>query len=86
MTNKRIKNLIDQQLDMPQHKVHYALMTGLLQGAYDGLTRYGIELNDETFQLFFDAVGEKLSGTPEIEYEWSDTEYNQMMIIKQNAK
>jgi hypothetical protein len=84
--NQKIIKILNQQLDIPAYKVQYALTTGILFGAYQVLKNYGIILTDETFQLFFDAVGEKLSGTSEIEYEWSDTEYEQMMIIKQNAK
>jgi hypothetical protein len=82
----KLTNIIKSQLDIPSYKVQYALRTGMLKGAYQVLTKYGITLTDETFQLFFDLVGEKLSGSPDIEYEWTEEEYTAMMNIKQYAE
>jgi hypothetical protein len=67
---------------MPTHKLRYALTTGLLRGITKTFVAYGIPLNNNTFDVFFDIVGELLSGDPEIEYEWSVEEYSRMMEIK----
>ena len=83
--NQKIKNTIKQQLDIPAYKIQYALTTGILFGAYKGLKHYGIELNDETFDLFFNIVNDKLSGNTGVEYEWSEKEYEEIMNIKQFA-
>ncbi len=66
---------------MPPHKVRYALLNGLLGGAFFALSRYGVELNQPMFDLFSEVVGEKLAETNEVEYEWTDEEWAAMMAI-----
>ena len=77
-----ILNVCIKQLDIPTHKVKYALVTGLLSGAFKSIENYSIELNKESFSIFYDAVSAKLSGSDEIEYEWDEIEYDAMMQIR----
>lgn len=80
--NQKIINILNQQLDIPAYKVEYALTSGILNDAYQSLKNYGITLTDDTFNIFYELVSAKLSGTPEIEYEWSNAEYKAIMDIK----
>lgn len=82
VSHSAILNVCRKQLDMPVHKVKYALTTGLLNGAFKSLKNYGIELNRESFGIFYDAVSAKLSGSKEVEYEWTEKEYDAMMQIR----
>lgn len=50
----------------------------LLNGAFKSLENCDIELNKESFNVFYDAVNEKLLGSKDVEYEW--TEKNMMQI------
>jgi hypothetical protein len=81
VSHSAILNLCRKQLDIPVHKVKYALTNGLLNGAFKSLENYGIELNEKSFSIFYDAVNEKLSGSKEVEYEWTEKEYDAMMQI-----
>lgn len=82
VSHSAILNVCRKQLDIPVHKVKYALTTGLLNGTFKSLENYGIELNSNTFSIFYDAVSEKLSGSEEIEYEWTEKEYDAIMQIR----
>lgn len=77
-----ILSVCRKQLDIPVHKVKYALTTGLLNGAFKSLENYGIELTENAFSIFYDAVSEKLSDNSEVEYEWTETEYDAIMQIR----
>lgn len=77
-----IFNLCRNQLDMPMYKVKYALLNGLLNGAFKSLENYGIDLNSNTFSIFYDTVSAKLSGSVEIEHEWTEKEYDAIMQIR----
>jgi len=82
ISHSAIMNVCRKQLDIPVHKVKYALTTGLLNGAFKSLENYGIELNKESFSIFYDAVSAKLSGSEELEYEWTENEYDAMTQIR----
>lgn len=82
VSHSAILRICEKQLNIPIHKVKYALVTGLLSGAYKSLENYGIELNRDSFSIFYDAVSAKLSGSYEVEYEWSENEYDAMMQIR----
>lgn len=81
-SERTISSVCKNQLDIPVHKIKYALVHGLLNGAFESLENYGIKLNNTSFNIFYDVVSEKLSGSPEVEYEWSEDEYNAMMQIR----
>ena len=81
VSHSAILKVCKKQLDIPIHKVKYALVTGLLSGAFKSLENYGIELNKKSFSIFYDAVSAKLSGCEDVEYEWSENEYDAMMQI-----
>lgn len=82
VSHSAILSVCRKQLDIPINKVKYALTTGLLNGAFKSLENYGIELNKKSFRIFYDAVSAKLSGSEEVEYEWSENEYDAMMQIR----
>jgi hypothetical protein len=71
-----------REMKIPNYKIKYALGNGLLGGMFQTLEHYGFPLNDKTFSIFYDAVSSKLSGSSEIEYEWTEDEYEAMMNIK----
>jgi len=71
-----------REMQIPTYKIKYALGTGLLGGMFQTLEHYGLPLNEKTFSIFYDAVSFKLSGSTEIEYEWTEDEYEEMMNVK----
>lgn len=73
-------NLLDLQL----HKIEWLINTpSYLIGCFGTITRYGFELNEESWQTFVEIVSEKLSGTAEIEYEFEEEEYANLLALKE---
>lgn len=78
----KIIRICNELLNIPIYKIKYALITGLMDGMFKSLERYGIVLNDNTFNIFYNVVNSKLTGSDHIEYEWTEEEYNSIMKIK----
>jgi len=71
-------------LNLPEHKIHYVLgCRDLLKGAFTTISRYGIEPTEEVFNIFFDVVNFKLSGSEDVEAELEVIEYDNLMSLKQ---
>lgn len=80
----RVRGLCEKQLEMHSYKLSYALITGILEGCFIGLeTAYGIPLTEETFDEFYLVLSSKLSGSCEIEHEWTELEWKGLMKIKE---
>lgn len=78
-----VEKILRQQLDIPTHKIKYFIdKFDYLAGSYAILSNYGIPLNQETLNIFIDLLSEKLSGSKDVEYEWSDKEYDNLMRLK----
>ena len=89
MTAKQIIKFYESQLDIPNHKLKYILngpSIDMLIGALGSITHYGEELTEEIFEIFFEVVSAKLAGTYEVEYEFSEQEYENLMSLKQYCK
>jgi hypothetical protein len=84
MNESDIKKVIYNLLDVPQHKLKYAIRTNLIKGMFLTLENYGIKLTQDVFEIFNDIVNEKLSGSADIEYEFeSEEEYNNIMNLQE---
>lgn len=83
-SEQQIRKYYESRLDIPVHKLKYLLNidNSLLAGAFGGIKHYGVELIDEVFDIFFEVVSTKLSGSSDIEYEFSDIEYENIMGLK----
>ena len=80
---EQIRKIILDLLNVPHHKLVYAIRTNLIEGMFLTLTHYGVELTTEVFSLFYNIINEKLSGSPDIEYEFdTEEEYNNIMNLK----
>ena len=88
MKPQQIRKYYESRLEFPVHKLKYLLNVedSLLAGAFGGITHYGVELTDEVFDIFFEVVSAKLSGSYDIEYEFSDIEYKNIMKLKNYCK
>lgn len=83
MNNLDIEKVVYNLLDIPQHKLKYAIRTNLIKGMFLTLENYSIELTEKVFYIFYDIVNEKLSGSVDIEYEFeTEEEYNKIMNLK----
>jgi len=84
MKPQQIRKYYESRLEIPLHKLEYLLNidNSLLTGAFGGIKHYGVELTDEVFDIFFEVVSAKLSGSYDIEYEFSDIEYENIMGLK----
>ena len=82
-----VSKVIYDLLNIPSHKIKYAIKTNLIKGMFLTLPHYGIELTEEVFELFYDILNEKLSGSSNIEYEFeTEEEYNNVMNLKKLIK
>lgn len=87
MNNLDIEKIIYNLLDVPQHKLKYAIRTNLIKGMFLTLENYGIKLTEKVFYVFYDIVNEKLSGSADIEFEFeTEEEYRNIMNIKKLIK
>ena len=87
MKTEIVSTVIYNLLNMPIHKLRYAIRTNLIEGMFLTLPHYGIELTEEVFELFYDILNEKLSGSSDIEYEFeTEEEFNNVMNLKKLIK
>jgi len=84
MTRLQTKKIFKQILDIPQYKLRYILGTSqeLIQAAFFTIKRYGVVPTMETFDIFYCVVNEIMAGTPEVDYEFQEDEYMNLMSIK----
>lgn len=87
-SEKQIRKYYKDRLDIPLHKLVYLLNCGpdILAGAFGGIKHYGVEITEDVFEIFFEVVSEKLSGSSDIEYEFSEIEYENIMKFKNYCK
>lgn len=87
MKTEITSKIISDLLNMPIHKLKYAIRTNLIKGMFLTLSHYKIELTEEVFQIFYDILNEKLSGSFDVEYEFeTEEEYNNVMNLKKLIK
>jgi hypothetical protein len=87
MTEKEIINFYENQLDIPKHKISYVLNDfSTLIGAFGSITHYGIDLTEYVFNIFYDVISAKLEGTYDVEHEFENDEYDNLMKLKQYLK
>lgn len=73
-------NLLDLQI----HKIKWVLTTpSYLIGCFGTILRYGFEMNEQTWRIFIEVIGEKLSSNKEIEYEFEEEEYTNLLSLKE---
>ena len=89
MNEEQIRKFYENQLDIPEHKVRYILGvsdTSFLAGTFGGITHYGVDMTEEVFQILFEVVSAKLTGGYDVEYEFSENEYKNIMSLKNYCK
>ncbi len=88
MKTKQIRNIYEQILDLPRYKLVYIMNASdeMLAAAFYTIKRYGIEPNLDVFEIFYDLVNEKLSGSPDIDHEFTENEYTRLMNIKKSLE
>lgn len=80
-TNSKLVKIFNDQLEIPIRKIKQLLYTpSWLNGAFGVALNYGFELNNNTWKTFVDVVTDKLSD--EVEYEFTEEEYNNLQELK----
>lgn len=75
-SDNKIKRLMLQMIDLPDHKLKYVIHSKtLVDGLWGNLAAYGVQRTKENHELLVELVQEKLEG-PDIEREWTEEEYN----------
>ena len=82
-----IRKILKNQLDIPVHKIIQVINTeSWLFGLWGSCLNYGMPKTLEALEIFIDEIGRiiqnKLYGTDEVEYEWSENAYNNINKIK----
>lgn len=76
MDEKKLRKVIKDLIDIPRHKLGYAIAyKDLAIGLKLTITRYGFDYTQDVHEVLVEMVGAKLEGNEDIEYEWSETEY-----------
>ncbi len=77
MDEKKLRKVIRGQIDIPRHKLSQAISNkGLADGLKLTITRYGFDYTQDVHEVLVDMVGVKLADNEDIEYEWSEAEYD----------
>lgn len=84
MNTIQLSTIINNLLNINRPKLKYAIRSNLIEGLFTTLKEnYHVKLTEEVFELFYDILNEKLSGSPDIEYEFdSEEEYNNIINLK----
>ena len=83
----KVEKIIQDLIDIPAHKLLYVLEhSDLIEGMRKTFIRYGIEYDRDVHDTLVDMVGEKISGNPDIEFEWSETQYENFVKWKGNEE
>lgn len=83
MSHKTLQERINDLLDLPDRKVLQLLvMPTMLTGCYGTLLHYGFKLNDESWLLFVETIQNILSDDSDIEYEFDEESYNNLLNLK----
>jgi len=78
--------VIYKLLDLPIHKLEYAVRTNLIEGMFLTLPHYNVPLTLGTFDLFYIILTELLSGDSNIEYEFQSEEaYNNVRNLQKHC-
>jgi hypothetical protein len=76
MDEKKLRKVIQGLIDIPSHKLGYVVAyKDLGDGLKLTITRYGFDYTQDVHDVLVDMVGAKLEGNEEIEYEWSEHQY-----------
>jgi len=76
MDEKKLRKVIARLIDIPRHKLGYVLAyKDLVLGLKLTITRYGFDYTQDVHDVLVDMVGVKLEGNEDIEYEWSELQY-----------
>jgi hypothetical protein len=87
MNEQTIRKIVRNQLDFPVHKILYVINNeSLLYGLWGNCLAYNMPRTLDALEIFIDEIGRtiqrKLYNTDEVEYEWSENAYNNIMKIK----
>jgi len=80
------KILFDEVKDYPHYKMKQVLSTNYLYGWYGKLHNYNIPWNKETFGILKQVIDLKMNGTLDVEYEYTDEEYENLMSMTKFTK
>lgn len=76
MAKSKLEKVIDILIDIPPLKLAYILChKDMVKGLVGTFPRYGIEYTKEVHEALVCAVQDKLAGSPDVEYEWSENQY-----------
>lgn len=76
MDQNKIRQIVLQLLDMKKSKIEYLIaQKSYVKGLWGNLTRYGIEFTEMNHSLLVDLVQDILMDGADIEYEWSQQQY-----------
>jgi hypothetical protein len=81
-----LKAIFRDQLDLSKRKIDYLLNPNMgdhLAGCFFSIINYGYTPDNFAWDVFVEVIGEKLSDDPEVEYEFSTSEYNSLLALKQ---
>jgi len=69
-------------IEMPNHKLIYILDTHLFVGMRDCFPHYGIIYTQKVHETLVEAVRQRLMDGADVEYEWSESQYNNFVVWK----
>ena len=80
---KAIKLFLAGELEIPPHKIAYAIHAGLIKGLFDrAIKRFPSCSPVAVWDELYEVLSDKLSGTPGIEHEWEGDEYDKLISFR----
>jgi hypothetical protein len=80
----KLQKIIADLIDIPRHKLGYAISyKELAYGMKATILRYGIPYTKEVHDELVEMVGAKLSGNEDIEYDWTEAQYENFVKFEE---
>jgi len=79
---RKIEQIIQEHIDLPNRKLLYVITNkDLVAALWSSLEHYGIPFNLSNHNILVECVQAKLEGSPDIEREWSEKEYDSFVMF-----
>jgi hypothetical protein len=84
-TEKKIRAVVRSLIDFKKSKILYTINhPSMVAGLWGCITRYGIEYIASNHEIVVDEVQDKLMDGADIEYEWTEEQYEAFVKFNPN--
>ena len=79
---RMVTNLILSEIEIPNHKLLYVISSEFVHGLRENIPHYGIRYTEEVHNTLVEAVRQRLVDGSDIEYAWTQDQYEKFVVWK----